>query len=160
MIPLSNKEKRKLFVDMLNLYSIDLRNMFKKEQIFKLEKEKVLVAGNKPIVFYKDNIPYPTLQLLVLVEDFDIPYVIVDEGAKPHILNGADIFRPGVVEYDEKVTKDKAVIVVSEDKKLLCIGKSLYNGSELKNISKGKIILNLHYYGDKIFDLEKQLSKK
>ena len=160
MKPLSNKEKRALYEQMLELYHINLKDLIKKDLVFFYKDPSVYILKQTPIAFTYDKTIYPTLQLLMIVEDFEIPYIIVDKGAVKHVINGADIFRPGIMEIDVSTQKDKAVIIISEDKKLLAIGKSLYDYEEMLKMEKGKVIKNLHYYGDKIFQLEKSLKER
>ena len=159
MKPLSNKEKRTLREQMLKLYKIDLKDLIRKRTVYFYKDLNVFVLEKSPIAFIYDEKVYPTLQLLMLVEDFEIPYVIVDKGAVKFIINGADVFRPGITEIDESLRKDNAVIVVSEDKKLLSIGKALCSYEDVLKMEKGKVVKNLHYYGDKIFRLEKLLKE-
>jgi len=76
-------------------------------------------------------------------------YIKVNIGAKEKILNGADVFRPGIVEFSD-FKKDEIILIISEDNKLLAIGRALYDSNDAIKIEKGKIIENIHYYGDKI----------
>ena len=159
MRPLSNKEKKMLQEILEKEYSIQFRTKLKKENIIFDDENRVYILDQKPIAFIYNGKIYPTL-LLILDHDFNIPYVIVDKGAKEKILNGADVFRPGITEIDKDVKKDKAVIIISEDRKLLALGLSLYDYEDLQKMTKGKVIKNLHYYGDKIFKLYKKLQNK
>jgi PUA domain protein len=159
MKPLSNKDKKKLSEQLLNLYKIDIKPLIKKQQVFFHDELNIFTVNKKPIAFINENTIYPTL-LLLLDTEFEIPYVVVDLGAVKHILNGADIFRPGITEIDRGVKKDKAVIIVSEDEKLLAIGKALYDYEEMLSMEKGKVIKNLHYFGDKIFDFWKSMQER
>lgn len=159
MRPLSNKEKKMLQEILEKEYSIQFRTKLKKENIIFDDESGVYILDQKPIAFIYNGKIYPTL-LLILDHDFKIPYVIVDKGAKEKILNGADVFRPGITEIDKDVKKDKAVIIISEDRKLLALGLSLYDYEELQKMTKGKVIKNLHYYGDRIFKLYKKLQNK
>ena len=70
------------------------------------------------------------------------------------IVSGADVMRPGIVEFDENIKKGDVVIVKEEGYgKPIAIGKALWDGEEFKTKEKGKCVKNLHYIGDKIWKL-------
>jgi len=154
---LSNKEKRELINRLEESLKISLDSL-KKEQISYDEEMKVYISNKVPIAFlYEDKI-YPTI-FLILKTEIELPYVVVDDGAKERILNGADVFRPGIIEFSEDIKKGQSVLIISKDNKLLGIGISLMDYEEIKNINKGKVIKNIHYFGDKITELYKELNK-
>ncbi|HIP66879.1 MAG TPA: DUF1947 domain-containing protein [Candidatus Nanopusillus sp.] len=159
MRPLSNKEKRILQEVLEKEYSIYFRVKLKKENIIFDDKNRVYILNRKPIAFIYGKKIFPTL-LLLIDHDFKIPYIVVDRGAKEKILNGADVFRPGITKVDKEIKRDKAVIIISEDEKLLALGLSLYAYEEIQKMNKGKVIRNLHYYGDRIFKLYQKLQSK
>jgi PUA domain protein len=78
-------------------------------------------------------------------------------GAVKYICNGANIARPGIVKF-ESFLKDKIVIVKdSKHLKPLAVGTSLYDSEKASELSKGHIINNMHYVGDKFWNLYKGL---
>lgn len=145
---LSNKEKRNLEKYLKEKYNIDIKDI---DRISYDEKIKVYFYDKYPIAFERDEI-YPTIYLISKYQP-DMKYVKVNIGAKDKILNGADIFRPGIIEISEDIKKGDIVLIISEDKKLLGIGKALYDYEEIIKMEKGKVIENIHYYGDKISKL-------
>lgn len=81
-------------------------------------------------------------------------HVTVDMGAVPHVTNGADVMRPGIKEMDEAVEKGDFVIITEEKHgKPLAIGEALYSGKEIMGLSQGKVLLNVHHVGDKLWNL-------
>ena len=91
----------------------------------------------------------------------NLPYVVIDRGALPHILNGADVMRPGVVKISEDIEKDQIVLIKEIDKKIpIALGIALFDSKEIKNMSKGKIIKTLHYFKDNFWNIGKQLMTK
>jgi len=151
---LTNKEIRMLTNYFLENYNIDIKELIKDKTIIFDEKEKLYFLENIPIAFIYNEKIYPTLFLISKIEP-DIPYVIVDLGAKEKILNGADVFKPGIIEMDKRMKKDFPVLIISSDRALLALGIALYNYEELLKMEKGKVIKNIHYYGDKIFRLKR-----
>ena len=80
--------------------------------------------------------------------------MVVDVGAIAYVCNGADIMIPGIRKINGEIKKGSAVLIRDEkyDKKL-ALGVSLFDDDEIKSMKKGKVIENLHYVGDKIWQL-------
>lgn len=98
--------------------------------------------------------------LPTLIESFNkdmldrMPSVIVDMGAIPHIANGADIMRPGIVALEGKFKEGELVIVRDERyRKPIAVGKALEKSENTMRAERGKAVINLHYVGDKIWKL-------
>ena len=143
-----DKKSRKNLIEILkNDYKIECEKL-KNENIFLNEENNIYIYNNIPIAFIKDNKIYPTIFLINECET-NMNYIKVNIGAKEKILNGADIFRPGIIEFSD-FKKDEIILIISEDNKLLAIGRALYDSNDAIKIEKGKIIENIHYYGDKI----------
>jgi PUA domain protein len=147
MIPLDNKRKKELIEKLKNNYKIECDEL-KKENIFFDEKNNLYIYDKMPIAFLKDNEIYPTI-FLINKYGTDMNYIKVNIGAKDKILNGADVFRPGIIEFSN-FKSGEIILIISEDNKLLGIGKALYDSEEAKKMEKGKIVENIHYFGDKI----------
>jgi PUA domain protein len=123
---------------------------------YEIEKNRKLLihAGNFAAVLIDETI-LPFLGNNNLVESF--PYVLIDMGAVRYICNGANIARPGIIKF-ESFLKDKIVIVKDKDyQKPLAVGLSLYDSKTGMLLSKGHIINNMHYVGDKFWNLYKML---
>jgi len=154
---ISNKEKRELINRLERLLKVKLDDI-KKENILYDEEKGIYIANKIPIAFLHENNIYPTI-FLIVNRDVSLPYVTVDNGAKEKILNGADVFRPGIIEFSEDIKKGDIVMILSNDGKLLGIGISLMDYEEIKNSNKGRVIKNLHYFGDRITELYKSSNK-
>jgi len=143
-----DKKSRKNLIEILKTdYKIECEKL-KNENIFLDEENNIYIYNNIPIAFIEDNKIYPTIFLINECET-NMNYIKVNIGAKEKILNGADVFRPGIVEFSD-FKKDEIILIISEDNKLLAIGRALYDSNDAIKIEKGKIIENIHYYGDKI----------
>lgn len=121
------------------------------------------IEKNKKLLIHEDNFTAVQINEIILpylgnnnlVELF--PYVLIDMGAVKYICNGANIARPGIVKF-ESFSKDKIVIVKDkEHQKPLAVGTSLYDSEKASELSKGHIINNMHYVGDKFWNLYKVL---
>ncbi|QOJ78320.1 hypothetical protein IG193_06015 [Infirmifilum lucidum] len=82
------------------------------------------------------------------------PSVLVDQGAVPRILNGADVMVPGIKAIEGYFHVGEKVIVRELDKgRVIAIGVSLMSKEEVESSQKGKAIRTLHYLGDEIWEL-------
>jgi PUA domain protein len=83
----------------------------------------------------------------------ELPRVVVDVGAVKHVVNGADVMAPGVVRVEGDFARGDLVVVVDEKHgRPLCVGAALVDRSELASMTKGKVVENLHYVGDKLWN--------
>ena len=81
-----------------------------------------------------------------------LPIVVVDMGAVRFVCNGADIMAPGIIEMGEFREGDLVVIRDVTHGKALAIGIANNSSSDIESTKKGKVVKNIHYVGDKIWD--------
>ncbi len=152
---LSKKEKKELKKKLSYIDEEILSEIFEKyENIFKVnleDKNLTIYYSNKPIFFEKDNIIFPTLNLI-----YDLGYIFlkeirVDDGAVKYILKGADVFRPGITFFEENIQKGDIAVIEDPKERPIAIGISLVNFDEFKSMEKGRVVKNYHYLNDKIF---------
>ncbi|MEM3606144.1 MAG: PUA domain-containing protein, partial [Candidatus Bathyarchaeia archaeon] len=111
---------------------------------------QVFFIKDKPLIFSVNNELYPTLIFSEVL--MQLPKVIVDMGAIPHICNGSDIMIPGVKKIERTFKKLSLVLIVDEKYgKAIAIGLALIDSEEIKKNERGKCIKNLHYVGDEIW---------
>lgn len=112
------------------------------------EIEVYLIDGSVQLV-YQDEALFPTL-INPNVER--LPPIVVDMGAIPYICNGADVMAPGIMEIKGEFQEGDLVVVRDiEHGKALAIGKALVGSDEMKEMRKGKAVMNLHHVGDKLW---------
>jgi PUA-domain protein len=114
------------------------------------DDKKVYLLDDEIILFSFEGIIYPTLRCGCVDS---LPAVIVDMGAIPFVCKGADVMAPGIT--DIKTPFEEGTIVVVRDVKhgkALAIGKALKDSAAIMAEKKGKVIHNLHYVGDKIWE--------
>ena len=147
---LSNKEIKAL-VPELEKWGFVLD---KKDNARIIEKDKVrlLEVNGKVCFWYFEKIPVPTLKL-VQEKELRLRSITVDMGAVKFVTSGADIMRPGITEIDEGVLTGEVVAVREETHgKALALGKVMYSGDEMKAMGSGKVVKNIHYVGDWIWN--------
>ncbi len=82
-------------------------------------------------------------------EESGLKSVYIDHGAIPFILKGANLMRPGISKIDEGISENDIVLIRDEEhKKIIAIGQSLKNSSDLVLQKTGISINVLHYMGD------------
>lgn len=121
----------------------------KKDRVEK--NDEIIIINNEPCFFYYEEKPIPTLKLDMRKNL--LKKITVDMGAIKFVTNGADIMRPGIVNIEDGIEKDDIITIIDiNNKKQLSVGKALLNSQEMKNETKGRVIQNLHYVGDNIWN--------
>ena len=116
------------------------------------ENEKLIIINNKVLFFYYNDKLVPTLKN-ILENPIKIKRITVDMGAVKFITNGADIMRPGITEIEQNIEKEGFIAIIDEThKKPLAIGIALKNSEDMQNTTEGKVIKNIHYIGDDIWN--------
>lgn len=128
---------------------------------FSSKKGEVFAVDGQPTFYVGEDGKMFPLLVSVLRSALQLPRVTVDMKAVPHICNGADVFRGGVRSIDPTI-KSKQVIIVSDEKNLkpICIGVSLVDAKTMEEMSQGKVVINMHYVGDSIWDFSKSLENR
>lgn len=113
---------------------------------------KIYLLNDEILLFESEGSLYPTLRCKCVDS---LPAVIVDMGAIPFVCKGADVMAPGITEI-KKPFEEAALVVIRDVKygKALAIGKALKPSAEIMVEKKGKVIHNLHYVGDKIWEIK------
>jgi PUA domain protein len=112
------------------------------------------LIDKKPQLMDSGEWVFPTLQGL-LEHPFPERRIVVDSGAVPFVVNGADIMRPGIVSVTEDVKAGCPVQVVEERHgKPLALGVALYDAGDLMGKTSGKMVKTFHYIGDDLWNVE------
>jgi len=130
-----------------------------KWEVVKLSKNEVVyLLDGKPIAIeISSGRLIPSIKAL-MNGIAELPRVVVDSGAVKHVVNGADVMAPGIVRVEGDFAKGDLVVVVDEKYgKPLCVGTALVNASELASMFRGKVVENLHYVGDKLWNRLKEM---
>jgi PUA domain protein len=151
---LKGKEAKKLFEEFGQKYKIHIQNFLNMKmqvQLIKTNNLTFYAINKRPILVKYDKELFPTLLFDEALSH--LPKVVVNMGAIQHICNGADIMAPGIVRVEGKFGKDDLVLVVDEKyEKTLAVGLALIDSETLASTTHGKILKNIHYVGDKIWN--------
>ena len=144
---LRNKEVKELINTINDVYSYT--ELTKKDKIEIVDN--VILINNKSMFFYFEKKIVPTLKLLL--QDNFLKKITVDMGAIPYAVKGADMMRPGVVKIDEDIKKSSIVSVIDEKhSKPVMVGIALFETNEMKNMNSGKVVKNIHFIVDEIWN--------
>jgi PUA domain protein len=109
----------------------------------------VYFLDGEAILARREGLLFPTLISPLLEE---LPSILVDMGAIPYVCNGADIMAPGIIEVRGNFGEERLVVIRDvTHNKALSVGLSLVPSKEMREMRKGKAIMNLHYVGDKLW---------
>jgi H/ACA ribonucleoprotein complex subunit 4 len=69
-----------------------------------------------------------------------MPRIVVKKSAVKMLKHGTPLMMPGVVNVRGNISKETAIVVFDENKKLVGVGKALCSAAEMKNKKKGRIV--------------------
>ncbi|NJF26005.1 RNA-binding protein [Thermococcus sp. Bubb.Bath] len=162
--PLSKKEIKEIAREMAEVFGeeIAVRMVSKKDRVDVAEFDKtteILLVNGKPFFIRRKGLVFPlVIALYELSNEEDLRKwprrVVVDAGAVPFVLKGADVMAAGITDTDENIKEGDFVFVVEEDYgRPLAIGIALMNGKAMKEKPKGKAVKNIHHAKDRIWEL-------
>lgn len=115
-----------------------------------IDDNSILVSDYDNIILVvKDGVILPFLNMQLLGS---LPSVTVDMGAVKHICNGASVMRPGIVSMDK--FERGSIVVVKDERygKYIAVGIATVSSDDAMSMSKGVIIDNKHYIGDRFWN--------
>ncbi|MCB9361996.1 DUF1947 domain-containing protein [Candidatus Woesearchaeota archaeon] len=133
------------------LYGNSIIEKNQKVNILEDQNNKYITVDDELRFFYVDNQPVPVLKFLI--KNRVLKSVTVDMGAVKFVTNGADIMRPGITKVDDDIKENELVIVVDEKNNMpLAICRSSMDTEALRSATSGKVLKNIHYVGDDIWN--------
>ena len=116
-----------------------------------VKSSEVIFVDGVPVAFKREDQLVPVLTNNSALEKMS--RVTVDMGAVPHVVGGADIMAPGIRKVEGSFHEKSLVVIVDEKHgKFLSIGRSLLTSEALAGTKKGKVITNIHYVGDPVWE--------
>lgn len=157
---LRSSERRDLLKRISETLKVDVEGIFGGKvniEVAELHDGKSLVIiNNRPLLVKSDGDLFPTLLFEELIRR--LPKVFVDMGAVPHICSGADVMAPGIIKIDGEFKEGDLVAILDERHgKAICIAKALVSSETIKGLKKGKVLRNIHYVGDSIWKIIKEI---
>jgi PUA domain protein len=144
---LRKKEAKRISSFFREEFGIDLKGTMER---FEFDDLAVITVEKEPIVLdYKGDLYFTVYGVLKFKPNKGM--VVVDRGAMPYVMNGADVMKPGIVQADESIKSGDFVYVVVEEKKTpIAVGIALVDGVEMHG--RGKAVKNIHHLKDKVWN--------
>lgn len=151
---LKDKKTKNFLLKISKTLKIDIEQLLGSKisvEVIETEVAEIFIFNRKPLLARSNGVLFPTL----LFEEFFsiIPKIVVDMGAVPYVCKGADVMSPGIVAIKGEFEENDLLLVVDERHgKPLAVGLALFSSEDMKAINYGKILKNLHYVGDKLWN--------
>ncbi|NPA47805.1 MAG: DUF1947 domain-containing protein [Thermococci archaeon] len=162
--PVGRREVKAILNSLIEMFGEDVASNFlrKKDRVEVAKFDRitdVIFVNGKPTFIKRKDLIFPLVAALYDISERENlklwkRRVVVDEGAVPHILNGADVMAPGVVDADEGIREGDLVFVIEQKYgRPLAIGIALEDGRKMVEMSKGKVVKVIHHAKDKLWDV-------
>ena len=150
---LKDRDSKPLIEELNKILGFELSRKSRVETETVKNSEVIFVDG-QPVAFKRDGEFVPVLTNKMALEKR--PRITVDMGAVPHVVGGADIMAPGIRRIDGSFGERELVVIIDEKYgKFLAVGRSLLASGELAAAKKGKVVTNVHYVGDPVWEAMK-----
>jgi PUA domain protein len=167
-VRLSNKDVKRLREQCTALAPV-LEGAGAVDEIQLSEREFLYLIDGEPLLLRTSrrdagNYVLPTLYLVHKSERRRLlppyPMAVVDAGAAVRIVNGADVMRPGIKHIAGEFGSRAVVLVTDERARTIAVTLSLYSSAEILQMQRGKVLLNMHHLGDRVWRACLELVKK
>jgi PUA-domain protein len=156
---LKEKETEKILRELSHRLNIETKQLLgykPRIELAETQSTEIFLINGKPTLARFNNTLLPTLAFDEIFPH--LPRIIVDMGAVPYICNGADVMAPGIVHIDGDFNENDILLIADErHEKPLAIGIALFNSQHMRKLTKGKVVKNIHYVGDKFWNLLKRI---
>ncbi len=129
-------------------------------KIAELDDPTLAIIFDKHLKLYvgrrNNNLYFPLLKDEEILPS--LSSATVDMGAVKFVCNGANVMRPGIVSFSGDFEKsDLLSIKEISHSKAIAVGRAFENKEKAQKMTKGPVVENLHYVGDKLWDALKLL---
>lgn len=151
---LKEKEAKRFLLEVSKTLGTNIEQMLDSKtgiEVNETETAELFIFNGRPLLAKSNGVLFPTLSFEELFSV--IPKIVVDMGAVPYVCKGADVMAPGVRAIKGEFEKNDLILVVDERHgKPLAVGVALFGSEDMKALDSGKIVKNLHYVGDKLWN--------
>ncbi len=149
---LKERESKPLIEELKKIPGFDHVSHHKaRVELESVKNADIIIVDGHPLAFKRNERIVPVLTNTQVLEN--MPRITVDMGAVPHVVGGADIMAPGIRRVQGDFGENQLVVIVDEKHgKFLAVGSSMFPSATLVATRKGKVVRNLHYVGDPIWD--------
>ena len=151
---LKEKDSKRFLLEVSKTLGIDIEQLLgskNRVEVNETETAEIFFFDGRPLLARSNGVLFPTLYFEELFAV--IPKIVVDMGAVPYVCKGADVMAPGVVAIKGEFKENDLLLIVDErHSKPLAVGVALFGSEDMKVLNSGKIVKNLHYVGDKLWN--------
>ena len=151
---LKEKKAKRFLLEVSKTLGTDIKQLLGSKtgvEVNETEVAEIFFFDGRPLLAKSSGVLFPTLYFEELFAV--IPKIVVDMGAVPYVCKGADVMAPGVRAIKGEFEENALLLVVDERHgKPLAIGVAIFGSDEMRARDSGKIVKNLHYVGDKLWD--------
>lgn len=151
---LKEKEAKRFLLEVSKTLGTDIERLLGSKtgvEVNETEIAEIFFFDGRPLLARSNGVLFPTLYFEELFSI--IPKIVVDMGAVPYVCKGADVMAPGVRAIKGEFKENNLLLIVDERHgKPLAIGVALFSSEDMKALNSGKIVKNLHYVGDKLWN--------
>lgn len=126
-------------------------------EIEQRKEGKFYLYKGKPLAFETVGF-YPSLQALNLFHPSG-KWIVVDDGAIPHLTNGANLFGKGIVDLDRDIAIGDTVFVRNSEGIYFAIMKAVKTYGDLAKDRTGEFAIMIHRPGDKAYSIFMEISR-
>ena len=153
---LSKKEKKKLLEELKKIYpNIGFSKNDEVEVLEEKNYPEIIIINGVPTFFRYGDLWLPHLKYLLKTGDLFLPRIVIDMGAAKAMLRGADLMAPGIKRIEGEFREGDPVVCVEEKYgKPVMVGIALIDSEKIVSgeIKRGKVVKNIHYVGDKLWE--------
>ncbi len=157
---LKTKEVKSILSEASEKLKADFNQIFKNKvelELVETDFAEIFLVNGKPLLFRIEGKILPTLFFNELFASMS--RVVVDMGAVPYVCNGASVMAPGIVRFEGEFKKGDFIFIVDEKHgKTIALGEATYDADAAKKVTKGVVMKNIHFVGDKIWNFIKKLN--
>lgn len=158
---MKERDARKIlseFLEHVHVNDQQLMSLKPPVEVSGMKHGELFFIDGVPAFAKSENMLFPTLVSARILSA--LPKATVNMGAVPYVCNGADVMAPGIVGFEGDFGKDDFVVILDErHRKPIAMTVALSNSEEAKKLEHGKVLKNVHYVGDNIWNFTKQLSQ-
>lgn len=125
--------------------------ILKNVEVQEMKDERCYFVEKKPFIYEKgEELIIPMLFMLNEVKP-ESRCVDVDDGAVPHVMNGANVFAQGITGMDMEIKAEDMVFIRNKDGIFLAVGIASRDAPDVMENKKGEAVRLIHYPDDRIF---------
>jgi PUA domain protein len=151
---LKDRDSKPLIEELNKIPGFDHLSRKSRVETEMVKSSEIVFVDGLPVAFRREGQLVPVLTNTAALEK--MARITVDMGAVPHVVGGADIMAPGIRKVEGTFGQGELVVVIDEKHgKFLAVGRSLLASEVLAATKKGKVIVNIHYVGDPVWETMK-----